>query len=226
MVMKIDLHVHTHYSIDSITNPKDLAKKSANLGVIPAVTDHNSLNSHDELRKLGMKFIPGEEVSTDRVDLIGLYLNEAIPRRTSFEETLDRIHAQGGLAYLPHMYDYIRKGVIPSALEAKKIDIIEIFNCRCLDASYNDRARDFAIAYGVPGAVGTDSHYIFEFGKSYTEVPDFDLDNPKALLGALKSNSVKFVAKRAPFYVRGTTSMIAVGKKIARKLFPDKKKST
>ncbi|MFN7991768.1 MAG: PHP-associated domain-containing protein [Candidatus Micrarchaeia archaeon] len=214
--MKLDLHVHTKYSIDSIIQPKDLVKKSRESGIIPAITEHNNIDSHQEFRRLGLPFIPGEEIRTDRGDLIGLYLSEAIPRKTPFAEAMDLIHAQGGLAYLPHMYDRSRKGVIPSEEEAKRLDMIEVFNARCPLDSFNAKASAFAKEKGIMQAVGSDSHFLIEFGHNYNEVPDFDLDSPKGLLKALRG--ARFTKKKATLLVRGTTTFVAIGKKLVRSL--------
>ena len=214
--MMVDLHVHTKYSIDSIIEPKALVARSRKSGVIPAVTDHNNTDAHAVLRSLGADFIPGEEVRTDRGDLIGLYINEPIPRMTPFMEAVDMIRGQGGLAYLPHMYDRSRRGVVPSREEAGKLDIIEVFNARCPLESFNAHAESFAEECAKLKAVGSDSHFLFEFGHNLSRVPDFDLQDPKGLLKALRQ--AEFVKKKATMLVRGTTTFVAVGKKLVRRL--------
>ena len=228
--MKIDLHVHTKYSIDSLIEPRELVKKSRALRIIPAVADHNSIEAHKSMRALRADFIPAEEIYTDKGDLIGLYLGEPIAKGTPFLEAIDKIHAQGGLAYLPHMFDYGRSKAHAGEKEAAKADIIEVFNARCLKKEYNERAEEFAKKHGLPGAAGSDSHFLFEFGHTYTEVPFFDIDDPKALMKALitprfethstelKTLYPKLVGRSAPFYVRGTTTFIAVGRKLRKKL--------
>jgi predicted metal-dependent phosphoesterase TrpH len=210
--MKIDFHVHTKYSPDSLIEPKDLVKKALFLGIIPAISDHSSISAHRGMRALTSSFIPAEEIATDKGDLIFLYAGDLIRKGARFAEALDLIHEQGGLAYLPHMYDKGRHGAIPTKEETKKLDIIEVFNPRCLDPVYNSRAKVFAKKHGIMQAAGSDSHFLFEFGKTFTEIPDFDLENPKALLRSLKR--AKIVASPAPFYVRGTTTLVKLGKKI------------
>jgi predicted metal-dependent phosphoesterase TrpH len=212
--MRIDFHVHTGYSIDSIIRPEDLARKSKKLGIIPTIADHNSMSGCAHMRSLGAGFIPGEEIGTDRGDLIGLYLTGEIPKHTPFAEALDKIHEQGGLAYLPHMYESSRSGVLPTAEETKKIDIIEVFNARCLSNRYNEEAESFAEKHGKLKAAGSDSHFLFEFGSTYTEVPDFDINNPKELLKALEGAS--FVKRKAPIFVRGPTELLGIGKTIVK----------
>ncbi|MBI5227353.1 PHP domain-containing protein [Candidatus Micrarchaeota archaeon] len=222
--MRFDFHVHTKFSPDSIINPKDLIAKSKHLRIIPAITDHNTMDSHKQIRSLvksnlkfrDFQFIPGEEIRTDHGDLIGLYLTETIPKKTPFMEALDRIRGQGGIAYIPHMFDYGRNGVHATEEEASKVDVVEIFNARCLHNSYNDLALDFAKKHNKLQGAATDSHFLMEFGHTYTELPDFDLDaeDPKLLLRALKK--AKFVTRKAPFFVRGTTTVVSVFKKIKR----------
>ena len=214
--MKLDLHCHTSHSIDSIIKIADLKKRSEKTGVIPAITDHNSIGAHREMRSLGASFIPGEEIRTDRGDLIGLYLTENIPKRTPFAEAIDKIHSQGGIAYLPHMYDRSRKGVIPSEEEAERIDIIEVFNSRCPLEEFNAKAAAFAGRQKILQACGSDSHFLFEFGSTYNEVPDFDIGSPKEFIQAM--GSARMATKKATVFVRGTTALVAVAKKTLQRL--------
>jgi len=202
--------------------PRHLASMSERLKIIPAICDHNTTAAHAKMRSLGAPFIPAEEILTERGDLIGLYLSEAIKKKTPFSEALDLIHSQSGLSYLPHMFDITRKGAgePPKALW-KKIDIVEAFNARCVLQSYNQKAEAFAEKSRVPVAAGSDSHFLFEFGKTYAEIPSLEasgLDDPKALLRALKSRTTRLVRHPAPFYVRGTTKAISIVRKISRKL--------
>ena len=115
--MKIDFHVHTKHSPDSIIEPKDLVKKSLSLGILPAIADHSSISAHREMKQLTSSFIPAEEIATDRGDLIFLYAQDLIKKGTGFAEALDQIHEQGGLAYLPHMYDKTRFSVTEAGIQ-------------------------------------------------------------------------------------------------------------
>ena len=216
--MKIDFHVHTRRSPDSIIKVADLARKSTKLGIIPSLADHNSIKAHADMRATGAPFVPAEEVFTDRGDLVGLYVNEQIPKGTSFLETIDIIHGQGGLAYLPHMFDYGRSGRHVSGPDAAKVDIVEVFNARCLDQDFNRKAKGFAESHKLPQAAGTDSHFLFEFGSTYVDMPGLDeLDDSKALLRALKSNGTRLITRPAPPYARGTTTIISfVRRKLLR----------
>jgi len=218
-VVKVDFHTHTQFSRDCLIKPKELIAKAEKLGIIPAITDHDSIGAHRGLRESGAAFIPGEEIGTDKGDLIGLYVSQAIPKKTPFLEAIDLIHSQGGLAYLPHMFDVTRKGVAVPEL-AKKADIIEVFNARSVMKNFNIKADEFAKANNIPGAAGSDSHFLSEFGTTYTELPGFDIDNigsPKELMKALRSESKKIVGKPAPLHVKGTTTIVKFWKKLTKK---------
>jgi len=217
--LRIDFHIHTFYSLDSTIDPKKLIEKSKELGVVPAICDHNSISSHKHFSKI-KKVILGEEIRTDIGDLIGYYVNELIPKNTPFLEALDKIKQQGGLSCLPHGFDKIRYNIGGKYPEyAKKVDIIEGFNSRCIFAKSNDLAKAFAKKYKKPTTCGTDSHFLFEFAKSYSTLPDFDIENPKELLKALKK------AKHHEIYFRKSlrfaSSVYARIRKAKRLFFRD-----
>ena len=215
--MKIDFHVHTRRSPDSIINVADLARKSSRLGIIPSLADHNSIKAHADMRAIGAPFVPAEKIFTDCGDLVGLYVNEQIPKGTPFLETIDRIHEQGGLGYLPHMYDYGRSGRHASDSDAAEVDIVEVFNARCLDQAFNRKAKAFADVHGIPQAAGTDSHFLFEFGSTYVDMPGLDeLDDPEALLKCLRSKSTRLITRAAPPDAGTTTIISFVRRKLLR----------
>ena len=190
-MIKIDFHVHTFHSPDSSINPKDLIRKSLEFGVIPSISDHNSISSHSFFRENNFKFIPSEEIKTDVGDLTGMYLQEKIPKNTPFLEALDKIKEQGGISYLPHGFDKFRYDIgerYPNF--AKKVQIVEVFNSRCIKQEYNLSAKSFAIANNKLQSAGSDSHILFEFGKTYVVLPEFDITNPKELLSSLKYGKI------------------------------------
>jgi len=211
--MRIDFHVHTVYSKDSLTRVEDIAKKSKKIGVIPAITDHNTTKANERMRKITKNFIPGEEVLTQQGDLIGLYIEEEIPRGIDGYEAIDRIKEQGGIVYLPHMFDGTRKGGYELG---KKADVIEVLNGRAFE-EYNRMAFEFAERNKKLKAAGSDAHFLFEFGNVYTEVEEFDLQNPKELMKALKKARVYGVGQ--PF-LRPATSVVKALKKILNPKLP------
>lgn len=218
-MLRIDFHTHTKYSIDALIEPRYLADKIKQTGVIPTITDHNNIDSHKELRKLRAKFIPGEEIRTDKGDLVALYVSEAIHKKTPFLEAIDMIKQQGGLSYLPHPFDITRKGVNEDKL-AGKVDIVEIFNARCPIQVYNEQAERLAKKKRKLAGAGSDSHFLFEFGRTFVEMSNANYedvyDNPKALLKALKNAHIH--GHKAPIFVRGSTLVVKFAKRFLQGL--------
>lgn len=207
--MKIDFHVHTNASSDSLIKADELMKKSKIIKIIPAITDHDTVKGWEKMEK--GSFIPGIEIRTKQGDIIGLFVNEEIPKKLDFEETAEKIKEQGGLVYLPHMYDITRKGC--GSAYAKLADIIEVFNGRCIE-QFNKMAEKTATELKKPKAAGSDSHFLFEFGGTYVELEDFDLESPKEMIKALKNKSVKIIGTKAPFFIRGPTWILSKARKL------------
>ena len=177
--IRVDMHTHSEYSPDSRTPlaSQAAAIKAAGLNVVCA-TDHNTIEGGLRLRELadGFRVIVGEEVSSRDGEIIGLFLDQPVPRGLSAEETIARIHDQGGLVSVPHPFSRNRRFHLRrSALERvwKDIDCIEVFNAREAFTQDNLRAAAFANDKGLPGAVGSDAHRASEIGRAWVEVEDF-----------------------------------------------------
>jgi predicted metal-dependent phosphoesterase TrpH len=177
--LKVDMHTHSEFSPDSRTPlaAQAAAIKAAGLHVVCA-TDHNTIEGALRLRELadGFRVIVGEEVSSSDGEIIGLFLDKAIPRGLTADETIARIHDQGGLVSVPHPFSRNRRFHLRrSALERvwRQIDCIEVFNAREAFTQDNVRAAAFAKDKGLPGAVGSDAHRATEIGRAWVEVEDF-----------------------------------------------------
>jgi predicted metal-dependent phosphoesterase TrpH len=176
--MKIDLHTHTLISKDS-TNQYDriieAVQRKGLAGI--AVTDHNEFRGAQEMkRRAPFIVIPAEEIKTSRGEIIGFFLQEWIPPGLSPVDTVQRIHEQGGLAYVPHPFDEVRGSRLQrNALEevTPHIDILEVFNARNALPQYNQRALAYATSHGIPGGAGSDAHTYSEFGRAYVDIPPF-----------------------------------------------------
>src|SRR5262249_27064916 len=147
-----DLHMHTSWSHDCTVDPADLVMyaEAIGLGAI-AVTDHNAFGGAVETAELArdheLVVIRGEEIKTDgQGEIIGLFLQEEIPRGLTFGDTIAAIREQGGLVYLPHPFDRLHSIPDPATLHRHlaDIDVFEVYNARLLFESYNDEAMRFA----------------------------------------------------------------------------------
>ncbi|TVP42271.1 MAG: PHP domain-containing protein [Gemmatimonadales bacterium] len=186
--LRIDLHLHTRGSWDSLSDPDAVLARARQRGVGRiAVTDHNRLDVALAMAERHPdEVIPGEEVKTaEGIDVIGLYLSEEIPKGTPMVETCRRIRAQGGIVYLPHPYAAGKGGSGRYAEElAPEVDVIEVFNARLRSRRANRRAAELADRTGRLRGAGSDAHTPGEVGNAWVEVQDHP-NRPDALLAAL-----------------------------------------
>ena len=148
---KADLHIHSKYSglmkymgltfPDSVEEPKNIIRSAKKRGLdIIAITDHNTIRGGLETKKLekeyGVKVIVGSEIMTKEGELLGLYLNEEIPKGLTAEETVEKIHEQGGLAVAPHPYSPICHA-LGDRIFNLKLDGVEVFNAYHRDGIIN-----------------------------------------------------------------------------------------
>jgi len=187
--LRLDLHLHTRGSRDCLSDPEEVLRRALALGYGRiAITDHDRLGVALRMRERHPEqVIPGEEVKTaEGVDVIGLYLREEIPKGTPALETIERIHRQGGIAYLPHPYARGKGGGGRLADDlAPRCDVVEVFNARLHDPALNARAQELATRHGKLRGAGSDAHTLGELGNAFVEVGPH-ANRPEALLRALE----------------------------------------
>lgn len=165
---KLDLHVHTEYSKDCSMKLEKIIGVARGLGLDGiAIADHNSARGGFEAKRLaGEDFtvIPGEEVLTDRGEVLCLFLCEEIGAKEFFE-VVDEAHSQGALCFATHPFDPFRLNRL-RGIESlyRYLDGIEAFNARCAFESFNHRARRFAEDKGLLMIAGSDAHTYGEIG--------------------------------------------------------------
>jgi len=176
--MRVDLHVHTCYSPDSLTSLEAVIKAAHRRGLDKvAITDHNRLEGALRLRELAPELvIVGEEIHTTEGELLCFFLEEEIPQGLSPEETIARVRDQGGIVGISHPFDQVRREAMAGGALARirgQLDCVEIFNARCLLPTDNRRAAAWAAEMGLPGTAGSDAHHPSEIGRAYVEMPPF-----------------------------------------------------
>ncbi len=219
--LRIDLHLHTRGSWDSLADPDRVLARARARGLDRiAITDHDRLHVALEMAARHPEVvIPGEEVKTaEGIDLIGLYLSEEIPRGTPMRETVRRIRAQGGVVYLPHPYA-AGKGASGRHAEAlaPEVDVIEAWNARLLGRRGNERAAALAERHGKPAGAGSDAHTPGEVGNAWVELPWHE-NTPGGLLRALSTPGVRIHGSRAGLHV----FLLSNGAKLWKKLRRDR----
>ena len=192
----VDLHMHTDHSHDCATPVEVLlaTAREQGLGAI-AVTDHNVITgayeARDKAAEFGVKIIVAEEVKTaDQGEVIGLFIEQKIPRGMSLAETVAEIKRQGGLVYVPHPFD--RMHAVPDYEHLltiiDEIDAIEVYNPRVAIGSFNEEAQRFAAKYRILAGAGSDSHVAQGLGSVRVRMADFD--GPQEFLEALREAEI------------------------------------
>ncbi len=117
--------------------------------------------------------------------MIGLFLHEDVPRGLSFAETLDRIHGQGGLVYVPHPFDRFHTTPSPALLHehAGAFDVVETSNARLWLERDNRKAERFASELGLRRGAGSDAHVPAGIGTGALRMAPFD--DPTSFLRAV-----------------------------------------
>ena len=177
--LRVELHCHTYWSGDCGVEPHRLLEAARRKGIdVLAITDHNQIGGAFEARDLGtLPIIVGEEIKTDRGELLAYFLDEYIPPGMSVLDTARAIEEQGGIISVPHPFDRYRSSAIKheALLEvAGRLEMVEIFNSRNIKSEDNAAARRFQEERGLVAAVGSDAHSLMEVAKSYQEIEPFD----------------------------------------------------
>jgi len=174
--VRVDLHLHSHFSHDGQSSLDELIQRCAECGLDRiALTDHNTVEGALALAKMApVLAIIGEEAKTREGEVIGLFITGRIPPYLPPEEAMDMIHGMGGLTYLPHPLDRNRAHFRAERLVelADRIDIIETYNAWCEPAS-NQAAARFAADLGKVSATGSDAHSARELGRSWMEMEEY-----------------------------------------------------
>jgi predicted metal-dependent phosphoesterase TrpH/glycosyltransferase involved in cell wall biosynthesis len=191
-----DLHMHTSWSHDCSTDPAELVDhaEAQGLGAI-AVTDHNvfggALETIDCAQGRDLIVIPGEEVKTGgQGEVIGLFLQQEIPRGLSFADTVAAIRAQDGIVYIPHPFDRLHAIPDPKTLHRHltDIDVLEVYNARLLFEAFNDEALRFARKYDLTMGAGSDAHVLQGVGTGGVRMRAFR--DPEEFLLSLRTAEV------------------------------------
>jgi predicted metal-dependent phosphoesterase TrpH len=205
-----DLHTHSAASFDSLADPRKMTEKAVRIGLTHlAITDHERIDGALRARDLapaGLQVIVGEEVRSADGDMLGLFLERAVPPGMPASETAAAIREQGGLVGLPHPFDGLRSsggskaGAAEQKLEAlaSMVDYVETHNARAYRDA-NPLAAAFAERHGLPGVGSSDAHSIIELGVASTVLPGpfDDAEGLRALLPRAEP-----VKGRASYFVR------------------------
>jgi len=210
--MKYDLHIHSKYSSDGILELKKITKIAIKNGLQGiAITDHNTIKGGFEAKKYAtkdFKIFIGSEISTERGDVIGLFLSEEI-KSNDFYRVISEIKDQNGIIIIPHPFDESRHLALhPTDKDRKYIDCIEGFNSRCIAQKYNNKAIEFGKKYKIPITAGSDAHFANEIGNAGIITDSEDLRE------AILKNEIRIFGKQSSIVNHVGTKAIKIWRKI------------
>jgi len=210
--MKIDMHIHTKYSVCSLMDPEKIVKIALKRGLDGiAITDHNTTKGYEFFRSykdVNLVVIMGEEIKTDRGEILGLFLQEEV-RPGIFEEAVDSIKDQDALIVLPHPFDRFRrfKGKIP----VDEIHAVEILNSRTMFNSDNLKALKFSENNKISFTAGSDAHFYWEIGNAYVVA---DVDDSEELRKAILRREIKVFGRKGSVLNHAATKVVKAWRKI------------
>ncbi len=192
---RVDMHCHSHYSADSFLRPEDFVTEAVKNGLNAVfLTDHDTVAGYEPLQEAAqgrLRVFRGQEISTTRGEIIGLFMRNGVAPGQRPEAVLDILHDQGALAYLPHPFARL----VPSRLArrtieqlASRFDVVEVVNARNILRRDDQRARSFAEGHGLLQGAGSDSHWGFELGRAFVEMAPFE--DPDSFCAALRHGRV------------------------------------
>ena len=210
MEIKAELHCHNLYSnfhlgkdeppYDCDISFSEQLERSKELGLNALfVTNHNTLDGyaqllqykkdHDKFKEI--QIYPAEEVTIDSGAHVLVYgIHQEIKPGISIEELIDEVKKQNGVTSAPHPFsllDAIRE-------DAKKCDMIEVFNSNNVDVISNVKAVQFANENNMIGVAGSDSHVLSTFGRCVNVMEtENNLDD---ILYSMKHNQISIQQKK------------------------------
>jgi len=181
---KADLHIHTSAGdgLDSLQAILDHVEQNTDLDVI-AITEHDNLEVAHRARELHAKgnyrfaLVAGAEITTLEGHLVSLFLERPVESLRRVEETIDAVHAQGGICFIPHPASWLTRSIGPGTLARVNqqrqrgtwFDAIETANAGPAGRFYLSKARRLAYEYGLPGVGSSDAHFVQAIGSAFTE---------------------------------------------------------
>jgi hypothetical protein len=193
---RADLHVHTRYSPDAISDIAAVLKKAKErqLNVV-AITDHDTIEGAKEAQKIAPYFnvevVISEEVTVKEGHILALFIKEKIKPGRSALETIKEIHQQGGLAVVPHPDNKVPGGISFNVLFRifNELDAIELLNggwFGWLQQEQSIKLNNSTFKLAAVG--GSDSHLAGHVGCAYTI---FEGKTPLDLYQSIKARKTK-----------------------------------
>lgn len=221
---RADLHLHTRVSdgLGTVEEVLAFVEHQTDMDVV-AITDHEDvtggLRAQELAARRGYRFevVPGAEITTRQGHLLALYVERDVPSFRSIESTLEKIHAQGGLAIVPHPLSWLTRSLSERTIDricerseaGVTFDAIELANPSPAGRRTRERAlRLNAERWRLPWAGGSDAHHLPHIATGWTE---FAGSTAGELRTALETGRVHGAMSRYPHAAEVGYGRIALG---------------
>lgn len=180
-LLRVEFHCHSIYSADSLSSLKALLEVCHKREIDRLViTDHNTIKGALIAKDLDPeRVIIGEEIKTNKGELLAAFVKENIPPGLSPLKTIELLKQQNAFICIPHPFDIKRNGwnLLDLLNIAPLVDAIEVFNARCLSSKINLKALRLAEEQSLAKTVGSDAHTLIEVGRATLLLPYFNNAN-------------------------------------------------
>ena len=197
-IKKAELHCHSNstgkvlpyapFLYDSVQECEEILEEAVSKSIkILSITDHDSLEGYRRAKKiifqknLDVLLIPGCEISTKDGHVLAYGISKEIPKKLAAEETVQKIHEQGGVAVVAHPFMIFS---LKSKIAKIHFDALEGYNSS-IPGKANTKAREAADKLGLPCIAGSDAHLSSSIGDSIVLFKDTVATQDDVLQNAL-----------------------------------------
>lgn len=183
---KADPHIHSAHA-DGLDSPEaivDWAETRTDLDLI-AITDHDEVEAGLRAREYALQrgyrveVVPGVEITTRGGHLLALGVERPFRMLRPLEESVDEVHAAGGVCIAPHPYSWLTTSIGERGLRRllpaeglARLDGIELWNPSLAGKVAHERARVAnVLRWGLAEVGGSDAHAASFIGSAYTTFP-------------------------------------------------------
>ena len=194
---RADMHLHTLYSDGTMEVQAllDHVEQRSDLDLI-AVTDHERIDGALRAQELHAAsdyhfgLVIGEEITTRRGHLLALFLTDRVPALRSLEETIERVHAQGGIAIAPHPMAPLTPSLGRRSLmrlhhdpDARhRLDAIEMLNPSVAGRARRPHRTALNEVMGLAAVGNSDAHVLENVGTGWTWFPGTSAEEYRAAI--------------------------------------------
>jgi len=175
--MRIDLHCHSKYSLDTSFEPELLIQQALKMNLDGVCfTEHDSLEASEPVTEIkvpeGFSVFRGLEISTDKGHLLVYGLKDdswntwPMNSYPDAQAVIEKVHLMGGICVPAHPFRPC-DSFDNKLLRMNSFDAVETHNGRDLP-DMNRKALDTSQMLGLPSIGGSDCHNKKQVGRAYT----------------------------------------------------------